>query len=165
MACTMKPEAKMHGMDWFPNNFTCLMEWQIHNIDLLRFFGGDIVDISVMSKSFKYNKASIVLLLKFENGAVGAVGWGTFGGPGPYCERLEIIGEKGKGVIIRNAYNLIHYDGSWGEKWAPDWNPNLSNQSHVLNGYVGEILHLTYLPKKLSTVFGDGFHRSPGFQP
>ncbi len=134
-------EAKMHGMNWFPTTFTCLMEWQIHNIDLLRAFGGDIAEISVMSQSLTDNAASLVLLLKFDNGVVGTVGWGTFGGPGPYCERLEVVGDRGKGVIVKNAYDLVYYDGSWGQRWAPDWNPNLGNQSHVLNGYVGEILH------------------------
>ncbi len=134
-------EAKMHGMDRFPTTFTCLIEWQIHNIDLLRAFGGDIKKISVMSRRFTENTASLVLILKFKNGVVGTVGWGTFGGPGPYCERLEIVGDKGKGVIVTNAYDLIYYDGSWCQRWAPDWNPDLGNQSHVLNGYVGEILH------------------------
>ncbi len=134
-------EGKMHGMPVFPTTFSCLMEWQIHNIDLFRSFGGDISEILVMSKKFEDNASSLVLLLKFENGIVGSLGWGTFGGPGPYCERLELIGDKGKGVIVDNAYDLVYYDGSWSKRWAPDWNPNIGNQSYVLNGYVGEIMH------------------------
>ncbi len=134
-------EAKMHGMPRFPNNFSCLMEWQIHNIDLLRWFGGEIEDIKVQSAVRGENAASVVLALRFAGGAVGAAGWGTYGGPGPFCERLEVVGDSGKGVIVENAYETIVYEGSWGRRWRPDWNPNLANQSQVLMGYVGEIRH------------------------
>jgi len=133
-------EAKMHGMK-YPTTFSCLLEWQIHNIDLLRAFGGDIEKISVLSQRYAENMMSLVFLLKFKGGTVAAVSWGTFGGPGPYCERLEIVGDKGRGVIVENAYDLVVYEGSWSRRWSPDWNPNLANQSHVLNGYVGEIIH------------------------
>lgn len=146
--CIVQIEAKMHGMQWFPTTFSCLLEWQIHNIDLLRAFGGDIEEISVMSQKYGDNTASLAFLLRFKEGAIATVGWGTFGGPGPYCERLEIMGDKGKGVIVENAYGLVFYDASWGRRWRPDWNPNLANQSHVLNGYVGEILHFIECAKK-----------------
>jgi len=134
-------EAKMHGMPGFPNNFSCLMEWQLHSIDLIRWFGGDIEDITVQSSTHAANTASLTMALKFLSGAVGAVGWGTYGGPGPFCERLEIISDKGKGVIVENAYDVSIYEGSWAKRWRPDWNPNLTNQSQVLMGYVGEIQH------------------------
>ncbi len=134
-------EAKMHGMDRFPNNFCCLMEWQIHNIDLVRWFGGDIAAVSVQARVYSENTASLAAALKFENGAVGTLAWGTFGGPGPFCERLEIVSDRGKGVIVENAGEVTCYEGSWGNRWRPDWNPNLDNQSQVLMGYVGEILH------------------------
>jgi predicted dehydrogenase len=134
-------EAKMHGSSSFPNNFSCLMEWQIHNIDLIRWFGGDLTDIKVQAAVHSTNRASLTLALKFDGGAVGAVGWGTYGGPGSYCERLEVISDRGKGVIVENAYDTIEYEGSWARRWRPDWNPNLGNQSQVLMGYVGEILH------------------------
>jgi predicted dehydrogenase len=134
-------EAKMHGMDRFPNNFCCLMEWQIHNIDLVRWFGGDIAALAVQSQVHGGNTASVVVALKFESRAVGMLGWGTFGGPGPFCERLEIVGDRGKGVIVENASEVTCYEGSWGNRWRPDWNPNLGNQSQVLMGYIGEIRH------------------------
>jgi UDP-N-acetylglucosamine 3-dehydrogenase len=134
-------EAKMHGMGVFPNNFSCLMEWQIHNIDLIRWFGGDLADIKVQATVHGENRASVVIALKFQGGAVGAVAWGTYGGPGPFCERLEVISDKDKGIIVENAYDTIEYEGSWGRRWRPDWNPNLGNQSQALMGYVGEIHH------------------------
>lgn len=144
-------EAKMHGMPVFPNTFSCLMEWQIHNIDLIRWFGGDIADIKVQAQSYGENKAALVLSLKFENQAVGAVGWGTYGGPGPFCERLEVISNTGKGIIVENAYDTCYYEGSWSQHWRPDWNPNLGNQSQVLMGYLGEIQHFVDCVQRGST--------------
>ena len=134
-------EAKMHGMPRFPTTFSCLMEWQIHNIDLVRSFGGDIADIAVRARVLGSNKAAVTMALSFTNGAVGAVGWGTFGAPGPFCERIEAVGDTGKGVIVENAYDVTYYDGSWCRRWRPDWNPNLANQSQALMGYAGEIRH------------------------
>jgi predicted dehydrogenase len=134
-------EAKMHAMPRFPTNFSCLMEWQVHGIDLVRSFGGEIKDITARSWVMGSNKAAVAILLTFVSRAVAAVGWGTFGGPGPFCERIEVVSDKGKGVIVENASTLTFYDGSWCRTWRPDWNPNLANQSQVLMGYVGEILH------------------------
>ncbi len=134
-------EAKMHAMRYYPNNFSCLMEWQMHAVDLLRFFGGDITDIVVRSNVLGKSAAAVTMLLTFASKAVAAVGWGTFGGPGPFCERIEIVSDTGKGVIVENAATVTSYEGSWGRTWGPDWNPNLGNQSQVLMGYVGEILH------------------------
>jgi predicted dehydrogenase len=141
-------EAKMHGMPRFPTNFSCLMEWQIHNIDLIRSFGGTIKDIAVRSSVMGRNKAALTFLLTFTQGAVAAVGWGTFGGPGPFCERLEVVSDRGKGVIVENAYDVTSYDGSWCRTWRPDWNPNLANQSQLLMGYVGEIQHFVECVRK-----------------
>ncbi len=134
-------EAKMHGMPRFPTNFSCLMEWQIHNIDLVRSFGGEITDIAVRAHVMGRNKAAATILITFDNHAVAAVGWGTFGGPGQFCERIEVVSDRGKGVIVENASSVTFYEGSWGRTWRPDWNPNLGNQSQVLMGYVGEIRH------------------------
>jgi predicted dehydrogenase len=134
-------EAKMHAMPRFPTNFSCLMEWQVHGIDLVRSFGGEIKDITARSWVMGSNKAAVAILLTFASRAVAAVGWGTFGGPGPFCERIEVVSDKGKGVIVENASTVTFYDGSWCRTWRPDWNPNLANQSQVLMGYVGEILH------------------------
>ncbi len=134
-------EAKMHAMPRFATNFSCLMEWQMHGIDLIRSFGGEITDVVVRSWVMGRRRAAVTILLSFASRAVAAVGWGTFGGPGPFCERIEVVSDKGKGVIVENAATVTYYDGSWCRTWGPDWNPNLGNQSQVLMGYVGEILH------------------------
>ena len=80
-------------------------------------------------------------MLRFESGALGTLGWGTYGGPGQFAERIEILGDKGKGVIITNAREVTFYDEETGLNWTNDWNPISPNQSHVFNGYVGELRH------------------------
>jgi predicted dehydrogenase len=134
-------ESKQHGFPVFPTFYTCMLEWQCHNLDILKAFAGDIKEIE--AKSFKTGKATgaLTAMVRFESGAVGIIGWGTFGGPGQYSERIEILGDKGRGVIINNAREVIFYNEDVGEVWTSDWNPISKNQSHVFNGYVGELLH------------------------
>ena len=80
-------------------------------------------------------------MLRFAGGAVGTLGWGTYGGPGQFAERIEILSDKGKGVIITNAREVTSYTEEIGRTWTSDWNPISNNQSHVFNGYVGELRH------------------------
>jgi UDP-N-acetylglucosamine 3-dehydrogenase len=134
-------ESKMHGFPVFPTFYTCMLEWQCHNLDIVRAFAGDITEIE--AKSFKTGRetGALTAMVRFESGALGILGWGTHGGPGQFSERIEILGDKGRGVIITNAREVTFYDGDVGETWTPDWNPISINQSHVFNGYVGELLH------------------------
>ena len=44
-------------------------------------------------------------------------------------------------MIIENARVVTSYDEEIGCQWTSDWNPISKNQSHVFNGYVGELLH------------------------
>jgi len=67
--------------------------------------------------------------------------WGTFGGPGQYAERVEILGDRNRGVIITNAREVTVYEEDTGETWTSDWNPISRNQSHVFNGYVPQLIH------------------------
>ncbi len=132
-------ESKMHGFTVFPTFYTCMLEWQCHNLDTLISFGGRIRDISAMSYLNSKNTGSLSALFRFESGATGTLGWGTYGGPGQYTERIEIISDKGKGVIIENGRVVVSYEEETGIMWTPDWNPISKNQSHVFNGYVGEL--------------------------
>ncbi|MFB0544919.1 MAG: Gfo/Idh/MocA family protein [Asgard group archaeon] len=137
-------ESKMHGYP-YESLFTCLMEWQIHIIDLIRAFCGEIKEIKALQKKISENRAAIALLLKFENDAIGTLNLGTEGWRGCYCERLEVVGDKGEGVIVENARKLVHYRGNVSgiskeaRIWEPDWTPIKSNQSIVIDGYVGLI--------------------------
>jgi len=134
-------ESKMHGFTVFPTFYTCMLEWQCHNLDIVRAYCGDIEEIE--AKSFRNSESTGALsaLLKFESGAIGTLGWGTYGGPGQFSERIEMVSDKGKGVIIKNACEVISYCEDSGEHWTHDWNPISKNQSHVFNGYVYEMLH------------------------
>ncbi|MCL5987051.1 MAG: Gfo/Idh/MocA family oxidoreductase [Actinobacteria bacterium] len=134
-------ESKMHGFPIFPTFYTCMLEWQCHNLDIVRAFAGDIKEIE--AKSFKTGKktGALTAMVRFDSGALGIFGWGTYGGPGQFSERIEILGDKGRGVIITNAREVTFYDEDVGEVWTSDWNPISKNQSHVFNGYVGELLH------------------------
>jgi hypothetical protein len=35
----------MHGFTVFPTFYTCMLEWQCHNLDLVASFGGTISEI------------------------------------------------------------------------------------------------------------------------
>jgi predicted dehydrogenase len=134
-------EAKMHGFTAFPTFYTCMLEWQCHNLDLVQSFAGPIAEIEAMSYKTSPKTGALTIMLRFESGALGILGWGTYGGPGPFAERIEILGDKGRGVIIKNAREVTLYDEEVGQTWTNDWNPISPNQSHVFNGYVGELRH------------------------
>jgi predicted dehydrogenase len=134
-------ESKMHGFTVFPTMYTCMLEWQCHNLDLVVSFGGEIREIEAKSHMRSNRTGALIAMLRFESGALATLGWGSFGGPGQFAERLEIISDKGKGVIVSNAREVTCYDEDTGSTWAPDWNPISRNQSHVFNGYVGELRH------------------------
>ncbi len=134
-------EAKMHGFPVFPTFYTCMLEWQCHNLDLVQSFGGAITEIEAKSFMTSEKTGALTIMLRFESGALGVLGWGTYGGPGQFAERIEILSDKGKGVIIKNAREVTFYDEEVGHIWTNDWNPISPNQSHVFNGYVGELRH------------------------
>jgi UDP-N-acetylglucosamine 3-dehydrogenase len=134
-------ESKMHGFTVFPTFYTCMLEWQCHNLDLVISFGGPIVEIEAKSFRNTAKTGALTAMLRFESGALGTLGWGTYGGPGQFSERIEVLGDRGKGVIVRNAREVTLYDPQVGQMWTNDWNPISPNQSHVFNGYVGELRH------------------------
>ncbi|MCX6090620.1 MAG: Gfo/Idh/MocA family oxidoreductase [Candidatus Atribacteria bacterium] len=135
-------ESKMHGFPVFPTFFTCMLEWQSHNLDLVQFFGGSIRELYAWSHRLDDRHGALTIMLRFENEVLGTLGWGTYGGPGQFVEQIEIISDQGKGVIVRNARQVTFYqDPETGETWEPDWNPISPNQSHVFNGYVGGLRH------------------------
>jgi predicted dehydrogenase len=134
-------ESKMHGFDVFPTFYTCMLEWQCHNLDIVRAFCGNIKGIEAQSFRNSDRTGALTAMLQFESGALGVLGWGTYGGPGQFSERIEILSDKGRGVIIQNACEVISYTPESGEHWTHDWNPISQNQSHVFNGYVYELLH------------------------
>lgn len=133
-------ESKQHGYP-YDSLFNCLIELQIHNIDLLRAFGGEIRNVKGVQKKISHNRAAIALLLEFENGMVGTTHIGTEGNRGAYCERLEVVGTEGRGVFVENVRKLTYYEGNNASTWQADWMPFVRNLSLVLDGYIGNIKH------------------------
>ena len=132
-------ESKMHGHD-YDSILNCMMEWQIHNIDIVRAFGGNVKEITARMCRLAPRRASVAALLTFENGAVATLNWGTeAGSKGRFCERVEVLGSEHEGVIVENVRHVIHYRGDESTEWAPSWLPAVHAQTPVIDGYVGNL--------------------------
>lgn len=131
-------ESKMHG-HVYDNLFNCMMEWQIHNIDIVRAFAGEVREVTARRCPLADNRASIALLLAFQEGAVATLNWGSEAGWGRFCERVEVVGSNHEAVIVENARHLIHYRQDVSTEWAPNWFPISPSQTPVLDGYVGNL--------------------------
>jgi len=137
---TVMIESKQHGK-LYDSLFNCLIELQIHNIDLLRAFGGDVKNVIAVQNKIGDERAAIALLLEFDSGAIGTTHIGTEGDSGAYCERLEVVGSNGRGVFVENVRKLTYYEGNKAETWQADWMPFVSNSTLTLDGYIGNIEH------------------------
>lgn len=139
-------ECKMHGKP-YETIFNLFAEWHIHGIDLVQAFAGDIVGVKASMQQLAPNRAAIAVVLEFESGAVGTMSLGSEGGFGRFCERLEVIGNRWKGVYVENARDVVFYDHSTNDlmvrntslEWRQDWLPIHANFTHALDGYVGII--------------------------
>ncbi|MBN2072567.1 MAG: Gfo/Idh/MocA family oxidoreductase [Actinobacteria bacterium] len=133
-------ESKQHGYP-YTSLFNCLIELQIHNIDILRAFGGEVKNVNAFQTKIAANRSAITLVLEFENGVIGTTHIGTEGNRGVYCERLELVGSKGQGVFVENVRKVTHYNENDSYTWEPDWMPHLRNASLMLDGYLGNLIH------------------------
>ena len=132
-------ESKMHG-HLYDSLLNGMMEWQIHNIDIVRAFGGNVKEITARMCRLAPNRASIAALLTFENGAVATLNWGSeAGSKGRFCERVEVVGSEHEGVIVENVRHLTHYRGDESTEWEPNWVPLVASQTPVIDGYVDNI--------------------------
>jgi len=131
-------ESKMHG-HLYANLFTCMMEWQIHNIDIVRAFAGDVKEVIARTCRLSPNRGSIALLLTFENGAVATLNWGSEAGWGRFCERVEIVGSNQEAVIVDNVRKVIHYIQDESNEWSTNWFPITKSQTPVIDGYVDNL--------------------------
>jgi UDP-N-acetylglucosamine 3-dehydrogenase len=139
-------ETKMHGRP-YETLTNLFLEWHIHNIDIVRAFGGDVKTVQAVQKGIATNRVAIAILLEFENGAVATLNWGSEGGFGRFSERLEVVGSQWRGVIVENARDVTYYDHNrtdyyshnTAKVWKHDWWPMHENFTHALDGYVGII--------------------------
>ena len=68
-------ETKQHGFPVFPTFFTCMLEWQSHNLDLIQYFGGPIQKIESWSHRMNERHGALTIMVGFKSGALGIVGW------------------------------------------------------------------------------------------
>lgn len=134
-------DSKQLGFPVFPTFYTCMLEWQCHNLDLVIAFGGRVVEVEAKAHLVDERHGALNALLRFESGALASLTWGTYGGPGPFAERVEVVGDRNRGVTIANAREVTLFEEEAGEVWTSDWNPISKNQSHVFNGYVPQLQH------------------------
>ena len=130
-------ESKAHAAHNYASHFNCFVEWNIHNIDIVRAFAGEVKQLKAVKNAITEKRAAIAVLLEFESGAVGTLNWGTEGGFGRFNERLEIVGSALRGVVVENARDVYYYNENQATSWKPDWRPIHDNFTHVMDGYVG----------------------------
>ena len=116
-------ESKQLGFPVFPTFYTCMLEWQCHNLDMVMALGGAVAEVEAKALLVDERHGSLNALLRFESGAVASLIWGTYGGPGPFAERIEIVSDRNKGVTIANAREVTLFEEDAGEVWTSDWNP------------------------------------------
>ncbi len=133
-------ESKMHGHE-YDNLFNCMIEWQIHNIDIVRAFCGNVREVEARMCRLTENRAAIAVLLEFENGAVGTLNWGSEAGWGRFCERVEVVGSNHRGIIVENVRDVINYHQDTSSEWAPNWIPIVENQTTNIDGYINNLKH------------------------
>lgn len=134
-------ESKQLGFPVFPTFYTCMLEWQCHNLDLVIALGGPVAEVEAKAYLVDERHGALNALLRLESGALATLTWGTYGGPGPFAERVEIVGDRNRGVSIVNGREVTVFEEEVGEVWTSDWNPISKNQSHVVNGYVPQLVH------------------------
>jgi predicted dehydrogenase len=132
-------ESKQLGFPVFPTFYTCMLEWQCHNLDMVMAIGGPVAEVEAKAWLVDERHGALNALLRFESGAVASLIWGTYGGPGPHAERIDIVGDRNRGVSIVNAREVVVFEEDVAETWTSDWNPISKNQSHVFNGYVPQL--------------------------
>ena len=140
-------ECKMHGRP-YETLLNLFLEWHSHGIDIVRAFGGDVKRVTATRKDMGApNRAAIAAIVEFASGAVGTLNFGSEGGFGRFCERIEVIGSNWSGVIVENARDVISYDHDVKDyyehntacEWRQDWLPMHQNFTHAMDGYVGMI--------------------------
>jgi predicted dehydrogenase len=133
----------------------CLMEMDIHQMDMFLGVGGEIKEMHAMCKFHpdEHVRAAIAAIVKFDSGIVGTIHVGTEGNSGCLSERFHIIGSNLRTVYVDNAREVTYVNENDLQIWKSDWRPISENMSHVLDGYVQNIynyckgIHTREIPK------------------
>lgn len=115
----------------------------VHAADMLRFLGGEIVEVAAFSTSgpkrdmnFEYSPVT-VSSLKFENGAVGKLS-SVIEGVTPYIFNCRLFGTEGT-IQNNRVYSSVHYPGSLDYWEFPTIKPDSGDVSH--HPFPPEIAH------------------------
>jgi len=100
-----------------------------HSIDILRYYGGDIARVQAFFKKGEGRKiwSNLQASIQFENGIIGNL-VGSYDAGGSYgLEQLEIVGSKGRIVLLDACEHLTYY-------------PRYSMQTETYD-YLGGMMH------------------------
>jgi predicted dehydrogenase len=113
-----------------------------HAVDIVRFLGGEIVEVTAFSAGpklnmdFEYDPVAVASV-RFANGAVGKIS-SVIDGETPYIFNCQLFGTEGS---IRNneVHSYKHYPGSLGYWSFPTIKPDSGDVSH--HPFIPEIAH------------------------
>lgn len=104
-----------------------------HAVDMLRFLGGEVVEVAAFTASPKLNRAFdfppvAVASLKFENGAVGKLS-ALLEGDSPYNFNCRLFGTEGT-IQNNRVYSSVHYPGAHDYWEIPTVKPDSGDVAH-----------------------------------
>jgi UDP-N-acetyl-2-amino-2-deoxyglucuronate dehydrogenase len=105
----------------------------VHAVDILRYVGGEIVEVAAFSApkkinmDFEYDPVSVASL-RFANGAVGKVAT-VLDADTPYIFNTRLFGTEGS-ILNNEVYSSKHYPGSHGYWKFPTIEPDSADVTH-----------------------------------
>jgi predicted dehydrogenase len=104
-----------------------------HAVDILRFLGGEIVEVAAFSGPKKINMdyeydPNVVAAVRFHNGAVGKLAT-VFDADTPYIFNCRLFGTEGT-IQNNTVYSKKHYPGSLGYWSFPTIEPDSAEVTH-----------------------------------
>ena len=139
----------------------CLMNQAIHAVDLLQWFGGDVVSVSGSIATTAHERIDVedngAAVVDFRSGAVGIINASTSIYPG-FSRRIEILGTEGSAVMEDEALTVWKFrseteeDERIREKYSFIQSSGASSSATDLN-YIG---HMRQFDDFSSAVTGDG---------
>jgi predicted dehydrogenase len=105
----------------------------VHAVDILRYVGGEIVEVAALSAPKKINMdyeydPVAVASLRFANGAVGKVAT-VLDADTPYIFNTRLFGTEGS-ILNNEVYSSKHYPGSLGYWKFPTIEPDSADVTH-----------------------------------
>ena len=100
-----------HGT-WKMDGGGALMNQGIHAIDLLRWFGGKVNDVSSRTATLAHERIEVEdtagAVISFANGAIGIIEGSTAAYPG-FLKRIEICGSEGSAIIEEESIKFWQF--------------------------------------------------------